>query len=167
MHRTLIGVALLMAACSSKPAETPDATVDALDCTPQFTYTPVTVTGTSPHGSLDTFHYASAGYADGFCQPSYIVDFTPDGLDPLCTGKPDLQLSVLAPFSASGTNSAWVMLYDPRQSFTMNATFEATQLDEPSSTPAHITGHFVSHDPAWSFDIAVDLTSQYTNDCPP
>jgi hypothetical protein len=49
---------------------------------------------------------------------------------------------------------------------TDNVTFEATQLDPPDATPPRIVGHFVSHDdPAWSFDIAVDLISQFQSDC--
>jgi hypothetical protein len=167
MRSAWIGVALLVAACSSKPAELPDAAVDAYDCAPPAPPTQVRVTGASPLGALDTYRYANVGYASGFCPESYVIDITPDGVGPQCATR-ELQLAVLQPFASTGSNAVAVTQYgDQRTASTMNVTFEATQLDQPDASPAHIIGHFVSHDLAWSLDLAVDLTSQYSNDCPP
>jgi hypothetical protein len=156
------------AACSKTPAEMPaDAAVDAIDCTAEAPSMPATISGSSPRGSLDIFHYVSVGHVDGFCTESYVLDFTTDGLAPSCTGGPTLYLYVLAPFQASGSNAGSATLVDGNPTSTDKVAFEATQLDPPDATTPHIIGHFVSNDPAWSFDIPVDLTSQYSKTCEP
>ena len=156
------------AACSTtRPAapEAPDAGVDGWQCTSRLTYTPVTITGTSPLGSLDVFHYAAAGYFDGFCPPAYEIYFTTDGIDQICTTGPDMRLGVKGPFTSPGSNAAEAAIHNLHEATTDHVTFEATQLDQPDAMPPHIIGHFVSHDPGWSFDISVDLTSQFSNTC--
>lgn len=157
-------VVVVLAACSSKPAEVPDAAVDADNCPTTLTFTPVTITGTSPRGSLDQFHYAYAGFVSGFCPDAYLINFTPTEREPVCSTA-WLQLSINAPFTATGSNMAsasWPIWSD---AMTSNVTFEATQLDMPDAMAPRIMGHFVSHDPAWSFDIAVDMTSQWSSGC--
>jgi hypothetical protein len=139
-----------------------DATAD--ECSSTTVFTPVTVTGSSPGASLDVFRYASAGFVDGFCPDAYLIDFTTDQVTPICGRLPWLQLAIYAPFNRTGTHRASASLENPSQQ-TDHVTFEATELDPPDATPPHIVGHFVSHDPAWSFDIAVDLTSQYATTC--
>jgi hypothetical protein len=159
-------VVVLVAACgSTKPVEFADAASDSVYCPSMTVFTPVTVSGRSPQGSLDEFHYASAGFVTGFCPNAYVIDFTPQQLDPTCTVAPWFQLEVLAPFMSTGTNRAAATLSAERNSYTQQVTFEATQLDTPDAMPPHIVGHFVSYDPAWSFDIAVDITSQFSDDC--
>jgi hypothetical protein len=127
-------------------------------------FTPLTVAGTSPRGSLDVFHYAYAGFVTGFCPDAYEINLMPTATQPVCSTA-WLQLAIYAPFTANGANVAsasWPVWSD---AMTNNVTFEATQLDAPDAMPAHIVGRFVSHDPAWSFDIAVDLTSQWSSGC--
>jgi hypothetical protein len=126
-------------------------------------FTPVTVTGTSPHGPLDAFHYAYAGFISGDCPDAYLIDLTPTEQEPVCSTA-WLELAIYPPFAA-GSNQASAALPIYSDGMTQNVTFEATQLDTPDAMPARIVGHFVSHDPAWSFDIPVDLTSQWSEGC--
>ena len=87
-------------------------------------------------------------------------------MDPACASAPPaLEIDIFAPFSATGTNRAQALLNTTTDSMTDNVTFEATQLDPADAMSPHIVGHFVSHDAAWSFDIAVDLTSQVSSYC--
>jgi hypothetical protein len=141
-----------------------DASADAPPCSSTTVFTPVTVTGTSPGGSLDGFHYAFAGFVTGFCPTSYLINVTPDQVTPFCALVPWLQLAVYAPFNRTGTHRASASLPNTSQQ-TDNVSFEATELDPADATPPHIVGHFVSHDPAWAFDIAIDLTSQSSTNC--
>jgi hypothetical protein len=164
MRSIWLGALVVVAACSSKPAEVPDAAVDADNCATTLSFTPVTVTGTSPRGALDIFHYAYAGYISGDCPEAYLINFTPTPTDPVCSTA-QLQLAIYPPFTANGSNMAsasWPIWSD---AMTQNVTFEATQLDLPDAMAPRIQGHFVSHDPAWSFDIPVDLTSQWSEAC--
>jgi len=136
---------------------------DAWVCTSPV-FTPATVTGTSPGGSLDGFRYAYAGFVTGFCPSSYLVNFTPDQVGPDCALVPWLQLAIDTKATGAGTHGASASL--PNLSlFTDQVTFEATTLDPPNATTPHIVGRFVSHDPAWTFDIAVDVTSQFSTNC--
>jgi hypothetical protein len=155
------------AACSNEHAQAPDAAVldAAADCTALAASTPLTVAGSSPQGSLDGFHYASAVYIAGTCPAAYVITVTQDGLDPACTREPSLVLTIFAPFTAPGSDRAEASVFAPQQVATDQVTFEATQLDPPDAATSHITGHFVSHDPAWSFDISVDLASQSSSEC--
>lgn len=166
-----LGWLIVLSACSPRAAAVADAAPDVAPdvdyCASPYVFTPVTVTGTSPRGSLDIFHYAVAGYGgcpDGGMDYSYVVEFTPVELDPNCASTA-LWLWILHPYSTTGTNGALADLSPSPDALTDMVTFEATQLDPPDATPPHIVGHFVSHDPAWSFDIAVDLISQYESHC--
>ena len=156
-------VACVLTASCSRPADvTFDAAPDA-PCASTPTFVPVTIAGSSPLGPLDDlFHFAFAGYI-GACGGSpdfYNVNVWPTA-DTCNSPSRYLTLSIIAPFAATGASSAAAVLdEDPTGAMTDMVTFEATQLDPPDATPPHIVGHFVSHDPAWSFDIAVDLTSQ-------
>jgi hypothetical protein len=154
----------LVAACSSSGHKTPPGP-DAYVCQTATMFTPVTVSGTSPGGSLDVFHYAAAGFVTGSCPDAYLINFTPTPADPTCAPAPWLQLAIYAPFTAMGSNVASATLPDMSTAMTSNVSFEATQLDPADATRPHIVGHFVSHDPAWSFDIAVDLISEFSDDC--
>jgi len=60
---------------------------------------------------------------------------------------------------------AYAYIENMNDTMTQQVTFEATQLDDPSVASPRIVGHFVSSDPAWSFDIAIDLTSQFNDTC--
>jgi hypothetical protein len=160
----VFAVAAVVPACSGAHGETADAAPDVVNCPSTTVFTPVAVSGTSPQGSLDVFHFASAGFVTGFCPDAYLITFTPAQLDPSCVTAPWLQLSIPAPFSTTGPNAAGAILPNTNDG-TSNVTFEATELDQPDAMVPRIAGHFVSHDPAWSFDIAVDLTSQSFDDC--
>ena len=161
----IVGSLALFAGCSNRPGEVVDAAPDVASCPSSSVFTPITVTGMSPGGSLDVFHYAHAGFVTGFCQDAYLINFTATEIEPPCAPAPWLQLAIFAPFTTTGTNRASATLPALDQARTDNVTFEATELDPPDAMPPHIVGHFVSHDVAWSFDIAVDLTSQSSTDC--
>jgi hypothetical protein len=160
----------VLSACSSPAPAVADAAVDvAVDtdpCASPYVFTPVTVTGTTPRGSLDIFHYAYAGHT--ICGPeaggdAYGVEFSPNQREPDCSSE-ILELWIFAPYSTTGTSAAAAFITVEPSAVTDGTdqvTFEATQLDPPDATPPHIIGHFVSHNPVWSFDIAVDLISQF------
>jgi hypothetical protein len=152
------------AARDAAPVDAEAAAPDASSCPANAMFTPVTVTGTSPSGSLDVFHYAYAGYATGFCAEQYLIHVAAAQADPSCADAPGLLLAIFAPFTTTGTNRASASLPDVNER-TERVTFEATKLDLPDATPPHIAGRFVSQDPAWSFDIAIDLTSQSSTTC--
>jgi len=166
---------MVLAACSSSPGASPDAAnhvtidaaIDADRCASAYALAPVTLTGTSPRGSLDSFHYAVAGYVscpDSGAEDGYTVAFVPSKTALDCADT-TLVLSIFAPSSMAGTHAAKAVLSPPPSVLTDMVTFEATQLDPPSGMPSHIVGHFVSHDPAWSFDLPVDLTTQFSSSC--
>lgn len=171
----VVGSSGLLVACSPGPRpEVPDAAPDAAPDAPpipaggepcewlsSLEYTPVTLTGTSPTGSLDGFHYAFAAFTS--CGPAYEIDFTPTATGPQGL-EPSLRLWIMWPFTATGTNRAMALHAYP-EAMTDMVTFEATQLDGLEAAPPHIIGHFVSHDPGWTFDISVDLTSQCISSC--
>lgn len=138
-------------------APTPDAPYVDRSCH-DVNLTPIAITGTSPVGSLDKYKFAMVGYVTGFCQPSYVINLRPDDLG---TCDPWGQLYIPYGF---GPGSHPASIQDGGDT-TSNVTFEATALDEPMAGSAHVTGHFVSHDPAWSFDIAVDLIDSVDTDC--
>jgi len=160
-------VACVLTASCSRPANTIfDAAPDG-PCASTPTFVPVTIAGTSPLGPFDDeFHFAFAGFVKQGSSPGgldlYIVNFWPTA-DTCNEPSAYLDLSIIAPFAATGTSSAVAGLANGATGASTDAvSFEASQLDPPDATPPHIVGHFVSHDPAWSFDIAVDLTSQST-----
>jgi len=155
----------LFAGCSNPQVEVVDAAPDVTSCPSTTEFTPVTVTGVSPGGSLDVFHYAYAGFVTGSCPDAYVINFTPTELEPSCTPAPWLQLTIFAPFTTTGTNQARASVTALHEETTDNVTFEATVIDPPDARPPHIVGHFVSHDAAWSFDISVDLTSRSATTC--
>jgi hypothetical protein len=131
-------------------------------------YTPVTITGTSPQGPLDIFHYARAGYVDGFCPEGYLITITPRPASVICYdcyNDPRFMLGVSPPFGVGGPHAAFASVDDGHINFTENVTFEPTQLDVPTAPSPRITGRFVSNDPLWSFDITVDLVSQFSDPC--
>lgn len=164
-----LGLSIVLFACSSPAPAAADAALDADPCASPYVFTPVTVTGSTPRGSLDSFRYAFAGHSHcppgGLLNDGYAVEFSPNERDPNCASQ-ILELWIYAPYSTTGTNAgAAVITVEPSAltDWTDKVTFEATQLDPPDATPPHIVGHFVSHDASWTFDIAVDLISQFDN----
>lgn len=171
----LVGSLSLFVACSpERRPEVADAAGDVepdaapipaggerCDWLSSFEYTPVTVTGTSPAGSLDDLHYAFAAFTS--CGPAYSITFVPTASAPQGL-EPSLRLSIMWPFTATGTNRAQAFHEYP-VAMTDKVTFEATQLDDLDAAPPHIVGHFVANEDGWSFDIAVDLTSQCRSGC--
>ena len=171
----LLGWSLLVTACSSHTAAVVDADRDATPnvdpCAAPYPLTPVTVSGTSPRGSLDIYHYAAAWHLDcpdAGVVDAYLVGFVPSELGPSCASTA-LTLFVFPPYSTTGTHRAQATeTVEPSAvtDATDNVTFEATQLDPPDAMPPHIRGRFVSHgDPAWSIDVAVDLISAAQASC--
>ena len=152
----------LLAACSSRSTQTPDAAA----CVSNLQLTPIIVNGTSPGGSLDVFRYTYAAFVGGDCGDAYHVHFLPAAVDPVCASAPPvMEIDIVGPFSTTGTHRARALLITGTTSMTDEVTFEATQLDPPDALSPRIVGRFVSHDAAWSFDIAVDLTSQGSSYC--
>lgn len=162
-------VLALLAACSSTshPSRPDAAAPSDAPCPPDDTvYSPITVSGTSPFGSLDdTYHYAVAGHLSGFCIDSYRIDVTPTRQSPTCNQDPWLELVILTPQDAANPYGAAANLVRDADGNTTMVEFQATQLDPPDAQSPRIAGHFISTDPAWTFDIAVDLTSQYNDGC--
>jgi hypothetical protein len=137
MRSVWLGALVVVAACSSKPAEVPDAAVDADSCaSTTLVFTPVTVTGTSPHGPLDAFHYAYAGFISGDCPDAYLIDLTPTEQEPVCSTA-WLELAIYPPFAA-GSNQASAALPIYSDGMTQNVTFEATRLDTPDAMPSSV-----------------------------
>jgi hypothetical protein len=156
-------VMVLVAACGSNEHAAADAAADAPACDSIGTYEPIAITGTSPNGSLDSFRFVRAGHTSGDCPDAYVIVLGTDA-DPDCSGSPTLIFTVLAPFDGTSLQTQ-VTQSSPIYSTTNQVTFEVTQLDAPTEPTPRIIGHLVSHDPAWVFDIAVDLTSQYDLSC--
>jgi hypothetical protein len=73
--------------------------------------------------------------------------------------------AVYPPFGVAGDHTASVRICNVSDVYTDQVTFTATQLDPPSAAPPRIVGHFVSNEPAWSFDILIDLASQLSTTC--
>jgi hypothetical protein len=119
-----VAFVLLLTACSSKSTELADAfvPVDAA-CDPGTVFTPISVTGTSPVGSLDIFHYATAGCATGFCPDAYVIQLTPSQADFTCYGDPHLLLSIYPPFHPSGTHMAYAYIENMHDTMTQQVTF--------------------------------------------
>jgi len=157
---------VVVAACSSSPgavADAPSADAPSTGCDPGSGFTPVTVTGTSPVGPLDIFHYATAHFVSGDCSDQYLIAFTPHAANAACYGDPTLEFSIGPPFEQTGPHPALVFIDSVHSAETFDVTFDATVLDPPSATPPHLVGRFTTTDPAWAFDIAIDLTSQLGN----
>jgi hypothetical protein len=170
-----LGWVTVLAACSpttgaspdAAPDVVPDVAIDADRCASPYTLAPVALTGTSPRGSLDSFHYAVAGYTtcpDSGMEDGYMVAFIPSKIALDCAPT-TLSLWIFTPSSTAGTHAARAILSPPPSVLTDMVTFEATQLDPPGATPSHIVGRFVSRDPAWAFDLPVDLTTQFSASC--
>jgi hypothetical protein len=158
----VLAVVLAVPACSSSPAAVADA---ASACGPDTVFTPVTITGTSSQGSLDIFHYATAGHVDGFCPDEYLISITPRPASFPCYGDPVFVLTISPPYGVGGPHAATASINDGHISSAKNVTFEPTQLDSPTAPLPRITGRFVSNDPPWSFDITLDLVSRYSSTC--
>jgi hypothetical protein len=153
---------LAVTACSSSPAAVADA---APACDPDTVFTPVTITGMSPDGSLDIFHYATAAHVDGFCPDEYLISITPRQASFVCYGDPVFMLTISPPFGVGGPHAATASINDGHISSTNNVTFEPTQLDSPTTPLPRIFGRFVSDDPPWSFDITLGLISRFNSTC--
>lgn len=161
-------VAFVLTAACTRPADTAvDAAPEDASCYSSYTFTPVSVTGTSPLGPLDMFHVAFAVLMTGPCMNGdyYLIDFAQTPMDYGCSPF-SLQMTISPPLAATGTSSASAIVGNgPAGATTDAVSFEASGLDPPDATPPHIVGRFVSHDPAWSFDFAVDFTVLETSVC--
>lgn len=148
---------VLIAACSPGARAQPDAAVvadaspDAAPYCDKVDLAPIAVSGTTPGGTLDGFHFASARFSSN-CYPDgwAIILWYDDAPD--CSRTVTLRI----PFQNGGVTSPGS---NPAEAivdgnYTNNVTFEATTLDADA---LHIAGRFVSHDPAWTFDVPVDM----------
>lgn len=154
---------VLVAACSSSPrAESPpDAAPDADVYCDKADAVPIALTGTTtPGGTLDDLHFATARHGSLCGDGKWDVYLWADA------GAACPQGAMLTMIdnggSVPGSFPAEALLADAEQ--TTMVTFEATALDRTLPN-AHLTGRFVSHDPAWTFDIAVDMDTDFDNSC--
>lgn len=157
---------ILVAACGSNdpPAVVPDAApifddAEACNAPP---LAPIAITGSSPNGPLDDFKFFAAGWAGGGCSEGYTIAFRTTDMP--CAPGPSLSFATWPPYTP-GSSQILVTLSGPPYITTNQATFEASQLDEPTVAMPRLVGHLVSHDPAWVFDIAIDTTSRSYTVC--
>lgn len=127
-------------------------------------YLPISITGTSPDGPLDRFRFVRAGHTDGGCSDVYVLDLRTAPPDASCSVGPSLSFDIVAPYDAPSIQTIATLSTTSYYS-TNQVWFDVTQLDPPTVPMGRIAGHLVSHDPAWTFDIAIDLISQYNLTC--
>lgn len=159
---------VLIAACSPGPRDVaaPDATpVDAVATGCVMTgLTPVSITGSSPAGLIDRYHfaYATAGFSD--CADEIDVHFV---VDDQGTCLPQLDLGVGSPFMSPGSQAAWAYLSGSESAGAPSVTFDATRLvgAENGQSSPYIAGRFHASAAGWAFDIDVDMPAQPQAGC--
>lgn len=155
-----------LAACSPSERAALPPEPDAPPCETSAQFTPVRLTGSSPGGTLDDFRFAYATFVGGFCPASYRIHFSPTAEDPTCAAvQPVMDVFIHDPDIGSGSHSAYAFYVGARTWETAAVTFEATVLDPPEAASPRIVGRLVSHDSSWTFDLAIDLTSQGAISC--
>jgi hypothetical protein len=164
-----IACVLLLAACGSStepaasdaplPMDAPDTHCDLFG-----EFLPIVITGTSPAGPLDPFRFVRASHSEGGCSDAYGIALITAPPEDGCLFGPTLSFMISAPYDQPSIQTITTLSTTDYYS-TNQVWFEVTQLDPPTVPMGRIQGHFVSHDPAWTFDIAVDLISQYNTSC--
>jgi hypothetical protein len=154
-----------LAACQPVAREEPPIADAAPDAPVINAHTvPISVTGSTPLGTLDAFGYAQLYY--DYCSNSFklvltttrLFDFEPRiELDvPFPETTPD---PVTGPLPASVSAMRWESNYGWRSiGNTTDVTFDAAPLDPPGTSSARMVGTFKSTAPGWMLAFHVDLT---------
>jgi hypothetical protein len=161
-------MAFWIAACDPAPQAAPDASEPA-DARPDASLirehvVPVSVSGSTPLGTLEAFTFAEAYY--NYCFDDYVIDFRTTNL---YDQEPYIEIviplsettvqPVLGPLPASASAYRW----DQQRGWTSlgwtdQVTFDAQPLDPPSLPSARIAGTVSTTVPGWTLGFHVDLT---------
>jgi hypothetical protein len=172
MTRLLVA-ALALSGCLRETGYTPssvvaDAMPDTLHCdVDPAVYTPIAVSGTTPSGPLEMFHYLAALRYAGSCLERYEIVLTPTMGGAYCQTDV-LHLFIEGPFETTsvgdGTFAGSAYFdgsYDRHRASvaTDQITFEVRAVDPPSQPNPRVSGRFVSKAAGWSIDLPVDLVA--------
>ncbi len=121
---------------------------------------PFDATFVTPAGTFEAHTlFASAIWGD--CNPPFWeLRFAPGKTGQESTLTLQVSLPPYAGVEVSGTMpaSAYYQSAEPLFSHsTQNVTFEATRIDYPADGAPRITGRFTESDPAWTFDLTIDI----------
>jgi hypothetical protein len=170
-------VVTVLAGCTPVRDRATDATApdaaspDATGCPDDVVYQPIALTGSTPAGPLEAYHYVHARYAGAWCGESYQVEFTPTMARDNCTSDAFLVLGFGFPAGSEQMQTGELAGYADVTSWpntlanTGQITFEVERVDPPLGPTPHVVGRFVSRARGWSIDLPVDLVSQFGYAC--
>lgn len=171
----MLGCVVLTTGCGDAGTSSPDsaggdgAVLDAL--TDPWLPEPFSVSGTTPLGSADVFHYIHARYASHWCGYKYQIELTRTELRDNASPDPYLMIEVPMAVDAvdplEGEVDATVFVSSATTTLAVAAggVFQATVVDPPSVDNARVSGRVIVNEAGWDLDFAVALTSRGSFTC--